>query len=380
MARINLVRFFAVATVLTACAGPACAADYAQYSFRDSRNTVRPSIPVEPPALQPAAAEYEMLDPEQAAEGIQHAVDYVDPLVKDDREREAMTQTGLKNTTPTLLDDFPSGTHLDEFGDWAKRYTLRHDAGSGIGYQNSFTRVNMFIPILEESYHHLLFADITPFVDNVGNFGLNAGGGVRYYSENLGRVFGVYGHFDYDERNYNSYRGGTIGVDSLGDMFDFRANLYAPSTNYKAITERFTGNAFVVGRERAFQGGDIEVGVVLPEISGTQSRIYAGLYTFDTDSSENMDGYKVRLETYWCKKCYTDIQYYDDEYNGSTVVVGFAVYAEPRFHGIANQATILPKIRSFRNGEHRHITRTAMDRLAEPIWRLPRIATIKELF
>jgi hypothetical protein len=94
-----------------------------------------------------------------------------------------------------LVDQWSDSTAAIE-QEFPVRYTLRHEIGSGIGYGEGFTRLEMLTPIVEPGGVSLLFADLQLFVDNSGSFGSNAGLGFRYYNAALDRVFGVYGYFD----------------------------------------------------------------------------------------------------------------------------------------------------------------------------------------
>lgn len=256
------------------------------------------------------------------------------------------------------------------------RYTVRHDIGNGLGYEDSFTRLGVFLPLWEEGNQRLWFADLQPFVDNKGNFGANAGGGYRIYSSTLDRVFGAYAYFDYRETDYNRFRQGTVGFDSLGNNIDFRGNLYIPEDSAQRIDPRFAGHYLVTGFEEAMPGGDIEAGVVLPELFETQSRLLGGFYYFNTHEEKDARGWRVRIESHWTPEITTDVAFNQDSYFGSTVTVGLQWNMQPTKSGIGNN--VLPNIRSFRRGDRRHITERARDRLAEPTHRQPVIAVRRE--
>ncbi|MCU0871842.1 MAG: right-handed parallel beta-helix repeat-containing protein [Pirellulaceae bacterium] len=256
------------------------------------------------------------------------------------------------------------------------RYTLRHFAGQAPGYDTGVTRFELFVPLAEYDGSNLLFCDLQPMLYNDGNWGSNLGLGYRWYSPAFDRVFGLYGYFDYRQTTYHRFQQGTLGFDSLGNWIDARGNLYLPDGEQKPLPAEavapphFQGHRLLYGGyERALLGGDVEVGVRVPLIGETQSRVLGGLYWFDGDDEQDVQGWKVRLETHWTANVSTDVAVYDDDVFGTTLMVGvgFNVQAESfsPFH---------PQIRSVRRGSQRHITNVAADRVAEPVCRLPNIA------
>jgi len=256
------------------------------------------------------------------------------------------------------------------------RYTLRHFAGEAPGYDTGLTRFELFIPLMETDASNLLFCDLQPLIDNHGNWGSNLGLGYRWYSPTLDRVFGAYAYYDYRETDYHRFGQATLGLDSLGNWVDVRGNVYLPSQDWKQLPSEavavphFQGHSLRYGGyESAMLGGDCEVGVRLPLIMGTQSRLLAGVYGFDGNGEEDVQGWKVRLETQWTAEVSTDVAYYDDDVFGTSLMVGIAFNLQSE-----SFSPWAPQIHSFRRGSLRHITNVAADRIAEPTYRQPNIA------
>jgi len=276
---------------------------------------------------------------------------------------------------PYVLDD-PALTADSGQADCPIRYTLRHFAGDAPGYETGVTRFELFIPLMEMDASSLLFCDLQPLIDNDGNWGSNLGLGFRWYSPTFDRVFGAYGYFDYRETSYHRFQQGTFGFDTLGNWIDARANFYVPGQKQMELpaeavaAPHFQGNSLRYGGyETAMLGGDLEFGVRVPVLMGTQSRLLAGMYYFDGNGEEDVTGWKARIETNWSANFSTDVALYDDDVFGTTVMVGLAfnIQAES-FRPWA------PQINSFRRGPLRHITNVAADRIAEPTYRQPSIA------
>jgi len=255
------------------------------------------------------------------------------------------------------------------------RYTLRHFAGEAPGYDQGVTRFELFIPLAEYNGSNLLFCDLQPMVYNDGNWGSNLGLGYRWYSPTVDRVFGVYGYFDYRETDYHRFQQGTFGIDTLGNWLDARANVYLPDQAQKQLPleavapPHFQGHQLMFGGyESALLGGECEAGLRLPTIGPTQSRLLGGLYWFDGDGQQNIEGWKARLETCWSANLSTDVALYRDDVFGTTLMVGIGFNLQSE-----SFSPLHPQIESFRRGPQRHITQTAADRVAEPVGRLPNV-------
>lgn len=255
------------------------------------------------------------------------------------------------------------------------RYTLRHFGGEAPGYELGVTRLELFIPLAEYNGSNLLFCDLQPLIYDDGNWGSNLGVGYRWYSPTVDRVFGLYGYFDYRETDYHRFQQGTLGCDTLGNWLDARANLYLPDQDQKQLPleavapPHFQGHQLMYGGyESALLGGEVEAGLRLPVIGPTQSRLLGGLYWFDGDGQQDVEGWKARLETQWSANVATDIAVYDDDVYGTTLMIGVAFNLQSE-----SFSAFHPRIQSFRRGPQRHITQTAADRVAEPVGRLPNI-------
>ncbi len=256
------------------------------------------------------------------------------------------------------------------------RYTLRHFAGQAPGYDTGVTRFELFVPLAEYDGSSLLFCDLQPMIYNDGNWGSNLGLGFRWYNPAFDRVFGLYGYFDYRETSYHRFQQGTLGFDTLGNWIDARGNVYLPAQDQKQLPAdvvappHFQGHSLRYGGyESAMLGGDIEAGVRMPVIGGTQSRLLGGLYWFDGDGEQDVKGWKARLETNWTANISTDVAVYDDDVFGTTLMVGVGFNLQSE-----SFSPFQPQIQSFRRGPERHITNVAADRVAEPVGRLPNIA------
>lgn len=88
-----------------------------------------------------------------------------------------------------------------------------------------------------------------------------------------------------------------MGFDTLGNRIDARGNFYLPSQDRKQLPAEavppphFRGHSLRYGGyESAMLGGDLEVGVRMPVIGEAQSRLLGGVYGFDGDGEQDVEG------------------------------------------------------------------------------------------
>jgi hypothetical protein len=196
------------------------------------------------------------------------------------------------------------------------------------------------------------------FVTDVGEGGLNLGGGFRAYMPEADRVIGIYGFYDNDDSLHGHRRDQlSVGVETLGPMWDFRVNGYIPLDS----DEDFLGfdpgtglNRF----EQAIGGADIEFGVPIfdPSAFG-RLRAYFGLYAYASDDQFDDDpaGVRVRLEGHVNEHATVNAAFMHDDKFGDmvTLAVEFRGW-NSRLPGMNNQnlsnraKLYLPAVRQYR--------------------------------
>ncbi|NET55692.1 MAG: right-handed parallel beta-helix repeat-containing protein [Symploca sp. SIO2E6] len=196
----------------------------------------------------------------------------------------------------------------------------------GVGYTTSgashdgFGRFEAFIPLRQNPGSNLTFLEGRLLLDNDTNISSNLILGHRFYDSQLQRIFG--GYFAYDSRNTdsNSFHQLAAGWESLGEFWDFRTNVYIPIGDTRQLVAEnisqttpvfsnpfFQGNFLVTSgsRERretrlweaAMTGLDVETGVKIVDLGKTgELRGYIGGYYYDAPQSDNILGWRSRLE------------------------------------------------------------------------------------
>ena len=106
-----------------------------------------------------------------------------------------------------------------------RRVTIRHIEPNGIGYTQGYTTLEGFFAA-ENLYRDawIPFLDLRGHVFNDGKFAANAGFGMRYLGPS--RVWGINGYWDYRDTHHRHYNQASLGLETLGAMWDFRLNGY----------------------------------------------------------------------------------------------------------------------------------------------------------
>ncbi len=107
------------------------------------------------------------------------------------------------------------------------RISVRHDVGDGVGFNNGFTYLQAWNPLVQQAGRSVLFTDLRVVnFDNANYWEFNAGGGSRWYNADRDRIFGVNLYYDGRKTATTFLNQIGFGVESLGKYLDFRANGY----------------------------------------------------------------------------------------------------------------------------------------------------------
>lgn len=143
-----------------------------------------------------------------------------------------------------------------------------HLEGSGIGYNQGYTSAGLlFTPTWGTSGNMQYLLDVRGHVFNNGDPAANAGIGVRYLDHCSDKVYGANIFYDYRKFHHESFQQIGIGLEYLGDCWDFRINGYIPFGRHKVDFGRtlfvYPGNYFAEckQREKVMAGFDAEFGM-----------------------------------------------------------------------------------------------------------------------
>lgn len=177
---------------------------------------------------------------------------------------------------------------------------IRHIESGGIGYEDGYTTLEAFFSQNPDQQEVITFLDARAHLFNNWQWAANVGVGLRrVWGE---RVVGINAYYDYRNTHRLSANQIGIGLETLGELADFRINGYWPlgkrlSSPYDALFTTFSGHYALVSQKyhSAMRGADAEVGFHLG--SAASALFYAGVgpYYFTGKIDPDTLGGKARL-------------------------------------------------------------------------------------
>lgn len=180
------------------------------------------------------------------------------------------------------------------------RATLRHIESGGIGYKNGYTTLETFFSADPSQWMVTPFLDARGHVFDNGRWAANAGVGLRTLCNNW--VYGINTYYDY--RNVDRFSSNQIGVgiETLGELFEFRINGYLPvgkksSRPYDTTFGEFSGNFLFLSQkyQSAMKGANAELGFHIGKCKSFDFYAAAGPYYFIGEVARSTWGGKARI-------------------------------------------------------------------------------------
>jgi hypothetical protein len=180
------------------------------------------------------------------------------------------------------------------------RTTIRHIESGGIGYEDGYTTLEAFIASNPSQWIVTPFLDARGHVFNNGKWAANVGAGLRTLWKN--RAYGVNTYYDY--RNTGRFHSNQVGVglETLGELFDFRINGYLPvgtkiSDPYHTAFKGFSGHHMLLSQKykSAMKGADAEFGFHFGKSKSFDFYAAAGPYYFVGKKAHSIWGGKARI-------------------------------------------------------------------------------------
>jgi hypothetical protein len=193
----------------------------------------------------------------------------------------------------------------------ADKLSPRAEVNVRAGTERSILMTEFWAPLAQQS-DRVLYGDLRLMGDDGDNREGNLGFGYRQISKKTNSVLGANAWIDRRRtENGNNFHQITLGVESLGETVDIRANGYIQLNGSKTtITPNigsttpylagsgifFDTNGSIV--EEPQHGFDAEIGYRLPILQKyiDNTRVYAGGYHFFGDTTDNTTGYRLRAE------------------------------------------------------------------------------------
>ena len=254
---------------------------------------------------------------------------------------------------------------------WMTRISARHVAGAGVGHTSGYSSLDWFLPLLPaESDSTMWFGDFRGLIFNDGEFGSNVGTGYRWFVADQNRIYGVNGYWDTRNIDKLLFNQAGIGVESLGQIFDFRANGYTPAVNdtyqHQPWNVYFRDNGLILPSTAALSGMDAEAGVNFPTFYQISTSLFGGGYYYDSNHTIAAAGWRVRAQAAWRDNVVVGVSVQDDDLFGQTVN-GMIELRHTVFH----HATLARRSmrHKFRDADGVGDGETVRHRLADPVYR-----------
>lgn len=170
------------------------------------------------------------------------------------------------------------------------RFIVDSRGGSLYGYNAGYSNVGAFVPYkLDDTA--ILFMTAQGLITYDSRGGATLGAGWRYYMEDIDRIVGLSGFFDFDNGHAKPYQQFGISFESLGRYVDYRMNGYVPVNSpdhvlYTGLsgTSQLLGTGIGLLRnntvEQAFSGFDAEMGGPTPILGRYGLNAYIGAYYY----------------------------------------------------------------------------------------------------
>jgi len=254
---------------------------------------------------------------------------------------------------------------------WLSRLSARHTQGDGVGYQDGFTSVDWFLPLLANGPDSIWFGDFRAILSTDAEFSSNFGTGYRWYEPDQNRIYGANIFWDTRQLDDFSFNQLAVGLETFGEIIDLELNGYVPAVNdTHQQSVQFSGNNLLVHSANAQTGMDLMMGYNFPAVLEFNTRVLGGVYFYDSNRTPRTTGWRVRLETMLQDWLAFSATAQDDEIFGKTVVVS----AELRRTINHDSNVVSDSMRhKFRNAEGGRHDDTIRHRLADPVRRQQQI-------
>ncbi len=211
-------------------------------------------------------------------------------------------------------------------------FRFNHAVGNGVGWDDGgYSQFGGWLPFNEFGSDTLWYTDLRLLLTNDAMVGGNGGLGVRQYNADWDRFFGGAVFYDYDHGAQNNGFGQiTTSLETIGNFFDARVNAYFPVSNSTRTLSggSITGDPFFQNNHiyfpgmgnflEALQGGDAEIGVPISR-DAQWLRAYAGYYAYNSNSHNDVEGFRGRLEAQLSDDLSVQGQVTDDRTFGTLV-------------------------------------------------------------
>jgi hypothetical protein len=265
---------------------------------------------------------------------------HVTPVQKEDSSDSS--SSGSNGSSPITPGAPSDGLGLD--------FTLGFSEGQGPVQDRPLAPLEAFPYFLVND--SLFFSDLRFYPTIDGTFGGSLGGGYRYYSRSLNRIFGASLWYDGDGTRDVYFQQVGLSLETYG-VIDFRTNLYLPvgQTTQQGGQAIVSGSQQFVGQNLAYdtlttylaamRGLDFEAGVGIPgrfaEDHGI--RAYLGGYYYNDDEGDHILGISGRVQANIWSGLDASVQVTNDNYFNTRAFLNVSWTFGPLHRSELSQAT-----------------------------------------
>ena len=206
-----------------------------------------------------------------------------------------------------------------------------HQAGKTVGLNESISHLDampyLFTWTKNPDDAGMLFGDFRLFRTNRGHLGGSAGLGYRFYNYDTDRIFGAGAYYDRDDSTTKIFQQVVFSMETMGRYWDANGNFYLPfgkrqqelDLQFNEGSQRFSGYNVLYDQTRtlgtAMRGFDAEFGVPIwgQLAQKFEARAYAGTYHFAATGSENVWGWRGRLQANPLPNVLTELSLTNDD-------------------------------------------------------------------
>jgi hypothetical protein len=254
------------------------------------------------------------------------------------------TTSSRRRRTQNSQDSAPTGNGSDAEEGIGGMMRIDHLFGETVGQPTGITPIEVMPYRLFDN--DMWFGSARFFPNDKGRLGGNAGLGYRYFDDTITRVIGGSLWYDLDDTSRATFQQVGLSLETYGEMWDARANLYLPVGDNSEVlnsfvnpgSARYSGHSILFDQTTvsvvAMKGFDTEVGVPLPTEFGDKHdiRAYAGMYHFTESDVPDIWGWKTRLEVNVIPQVEVQIQGSGDDVYGTNLMVGVGwAYSGPMY-------------------------------------------------
>lgn len=190
-----------------------------------------------------------------------------------------------------------------EKAEGAYRFDAGYTFGKYAGFDKNYSEIGVFLaPAVW--HNQIAFVDARGYWIQKHKRAYGVGAGTRLWSARSDRAYGVNLFYNYQETHSHHFQKVGLGVESLGEFCDLRANGYAIVNGNvkkgKLHTFDFPGGFIetVQKRQQAFSGADAEVGYHFFRCRGYEIYAAAGGYYYRS-CGDHFCGGQARLKLSW---------------------------------------------------------------------------------